>query len=55
MFKSKDQWRYLHARFGHKGFVKKWAQKQRGQFKALPKDIPNGSSSKRKSTKRRKK
>jgi hypothetical protein len=36
-FVSKAQWRYLHAKFGHKGFVKRWARKQRGQYKSLPK------------------
>jgi hypothetical protein len=35
-FVSKAQWRYLHAKFGHKGFVKRWAQKQRGQYRKLP-------------------
>jgi hypothetical protein len=37
-FTSKAQWRYLHARFGHKGFVKRWSEKQEGApYKALPK------------------
>lgn len=35
-FVSKAQWRFLHAKFGHKGFVKRWAHKQRGQYRALP-------------------
>lgn len=35
-FVSKAQWRYLHAKFGHRGFVKRWARKQRGQYKFLP-------------------
>jgi len=35
-FVSKAQGRFLHAKFGHKGFVKRWAQKQRGQYKRLP-------------------
>lgn len=41
-FVSKAQWRYLHAKFGHKGFVKKWARRQKGQYKALPKKKRGG-------------
>lgn len=35
-FTSKAQWRFLHAKFGHKGFVKRWARKQKGQYRSLP-------------------
>lgn len=26
-FKSKAQWRWAHAKFGHGGWVKRWAKK----------------------------
>lgn len=39
---SKAQWRYLFARFGNKGFVKRWAREVEARggkktgFRALP-------------------
>jgi hypothetical protein len=38
-FVSKAQWGYLHHKFGHTGFVKTWARRNKRSrpYKSLPK------------------
>jgi hypothetical protein len=38
-FVSKAQWRAMHARYGHRGWVKRWARRNKRSgtaYKALP-------------------
>lgn len=46
-FVSKAQWRAMHARYGHKGWVKRRARKQRGQYKSLPRRSRGGRRKRR--------
>ncbi|GAB3670283.1 hypothetical protein GCM10027597_01310 [Saccharopolyspora tripterygii] len=38
-FRSKAQWRAMHARHGHRGWVKRWAKKGRGRYRSLPRYV----------------